>query len=80
MWVAPEARRQGIGVELVGAIRVWSEQAGAKRLTLWVVDSNEPAVTLYRSLGFSETGETQSLPSNHELTEIELAVSVGVDS
>lgn len=79
-WVAPEARRQGIGVELVEAIRAWSEQAGAKRLTLWVVDSNEPAVTLYRSLGFSETGETQPLPSKPELTEIELAVFLEVDS
>lgn len=79
MWVSPEARRQGIGVELVEAVKAWSEGSGARRLVLWVVDSNKPAVTLYRSFGFRETGETQPLPSNTELTEIELAMWLGVE-
>lgn len=72
--MASEWRRQGIGVDLVGAVREWSEQVGAERLILWVVDTNTPAVTLYGRCGFTETGETQPLRSNDTLTEIKLAM------
>lgn len=62
MWVEPESRGQGIGANLFTAVKAWAEQAKAERLTLWVVDSNTPAVSLYRTLGFVDTGGTQLLP------------------
>lgn len=80
MWVAPEARRRGIGRDLMVAVQNWSEQVGAVRMVLWVVETNEPAVTLYRSLGFSETGETQALPSDDSLVEIKLALDLRISA
>lgn len=74
LWVAPETRGHGLGARLVRAVATWAEQANAERLTLWVVTTNTPAVSLYRGLGFVETGRTQALPSNPDLTEIELTL------
>lgn len=80
MWVVPEARRLGIGRDLVRAVRGWSKHSGAVRLILWVVETNEPAVALYRSMGFTETGETQLLPSDETLVEIQLALQLTFDA
>lgn len=80
MWVAPEARRRGVGRDLVRAVRGWAEHSGAVRLILWVVETNEPAVALYRSMGFTETGETQLLPSDETLVEIQLALQLTFDA
>lgn len=79
MWVAPEARRRGIGRALVGSVRNWAEQSGAVRLNLWVVETNGPAVALYQSIGFTATGETQLLPWDETLMEIQLEVPLIVD-
>ena len=54
--VDPEFRRQGIAenlvMELIGALR----EKGSRCLTLEVRASNEPAITLYEKLGFSQVG------------------------
>lgn len=76
MWVAPERRRQSIGLGLVEEVRKWARQSGANRLTLWVVESNTAAVTLYRQIGFVDTAETQPLPSDPSLTEVKLSSSL----
>ncbi len=69
MWVDPAYRRIGIGRKLVGALVQWAWRGPANRIALWVVDSNEPAKRLYRSLGFRPTEEGQPLPSHPELQE-----------
>ncbi|MCI3923802.1 GNAT family N-acetyltransferase [Paenibacillus sp. TRM 82003] len=51
--VAPEQRRQGAAVQLLRACARWAEDVGADRLWLQVIESNEPAVGLYRKLGFA---------------------------
>ena len=54
--VDPEFRRQGIAenlvMELIGVLR----EKGSRCLTLEVRASNEPAITLYEKLGFSQVG------------------------
>jgi GNAT superfamily N-acetyltransferase len=49
MWVAPEARRRGVGRDLIERIVEWS---AGRPLSLRVVDGNEPAVKAYESHDF----------------------------
>jgi ribosomal-protein-alanine acetyltransferase len=56
MAVASERRRQGLARRLFFALAAESGQAGAREFILEVRNSNHPALGLYRSLGFAETG------------------------
>lgn len=62
MWVAPEARRTGVGRLLVDAVVDWARAAGATSLRLDVADDNLRAVRFYERLGFEPTGITGTLP------------------
>jgi len=76
MWVHPDHRNTGIAFRLLDAVRTWSRDNGATRLTLWVTRTNDAAATLYRRAGFTETGESKPLPSNPTLTEDQLALDL----
>jgi GNAT superfamily N-acetyltransferase len=52
MWVAPTARRQGIGAQLIDSVAAWAKAAGATALVLGVVADNAPAIALYERTGF----------------------------
>lgn len=52
--VAPAARRQGLGTELLSAALRWARLRGAKMAWLQVSAENLPALALYESLGFTE--------------------------
>ena len=69
MWVDPSARRRGLGRELVEAVAAWARDCGANRLRLAVTDcdSSRPAASLYRGLGFVETGKHEELASDPSL-------------
>ena len=57
MYVAPEARGQGVGEELLRAVLGYAADAlGVERVTLGVVASNRPAAALYERLGFETYG------------------------
>jgi len=57
MYVAPEARGQGLGRRLmVQLIEEARGVPGLMQLHLSVMTTNEPALKLYRSLGFTEYG------------------------
>ncbi|MCW2831531.1 MAG: hypothetical protein JWP31_2223 [Aeromicrobium sp.] len=49
MWVAPEARRAGIGSDLIDAVVAWN---GRRPLSLRVMDGNHPAIAAYERHGF----------------------------
>ncbi len=49
MWVAPEARRQGIGAELIDAVVAWN---GNRPLSLRVIDGNVAAIRAYEDRAF----------------------------
>lgn len=66
MWVAPEARRQGIGLSLAQAVAEWARSLGFDQLVLDVADNNGPAIKLYKKAGFESTGNTCVLPSKCE--------------
>lgn len=79
MWVAPQARRHGVGGALVDAVIAWARAEGHGRVLLDVTDDNVPAIALYARKGFEPTGRTNTLPpprdhvTEHE-RELRLAV------
>lgn len=52
MWVDPDARRAGIGRQLIEELEQWAAGWGAIRTVLWVFAGNEPAIRFYQRLGF----------------------------
>lgn len=62
MWVAPEARRRGVGAILVDAVINWAHANRVSRLLLEVADGNAPAIALYARKGFTPNGEVSALP------------------
>ena len=78
MWVAPEARRSGVGGRLIRAVIAWARAAGYPRLLLEVGDSNTPAIATYRALGFAPTGRRGAMPAPRDhIAEHELALELG---
>ncbi|HYI44307.1 MAG TPA: GNAT family N-acetyltransferase [Actinomycetota bacterium] len=71
MWVHPEARGAGIGVELVDAAVAWARVDGAREVQLEVTAGNDAAARLYERCGFSPTGVTTPLPRDPALIESE---------
>jgi GNAT superfamily N-acetyltransferase len=53
MWVAPGARRAGVGAMLIDALADWAAGWGARRLVLWVFGANEGAHRFYERIGFT---------------------------
>lgn len=53
--VDPSVRRTGLGTRLTGAILAWGASEKATIAYLQVEESNVPATSLYRRLGFEET-------------------------
>ncbi|MBQ6490694.1 MAG: tRNA (adenosine(37)-N6)-threonylcarbamoyltransferase complex transferase subunit TsaD [Atopobiaceae bacterium] len=54
--VAPARRREGIARRLLARVTYDGQMLGATSATLEVLDGNEPAQTLYESLGFERVG------------------------
>lgn len=76
MWVAPNQRGSRVAERLVNRVRDWSAEHGARRLDLWVTEMNERARRFYTRLGFEPTGAQQPLPSNPQLSEIQMTASL----
>ena len=77
MWVAPEARRQGIGSALVEAIVQWARAQGLRQVLLDVSEANVPAMAFYTRKGFVPTGKVGALPPPRDhIRDIQLALSL----
>lgn len=73
MWVAPEARRSGVGRLLVDAIVLWAADHGVQDLCLMVTSGNHAAIEFYVRYGFSMTGRTEPYPNDPALIEYEMS-------
>jgi RimJ/RimL family protein N-acetyltransferase len=76
MWTDPSVRRAGVGRLLIDAVIDWARTSGAQRVELWVTRGNEPAQRLYESMGFTETGDHQPLPSDPCKDEIRMVLAL----
>ena len=76
MWVDPSVRRAGVGLELTRAVETWARSAGADRIRLWVIGSNDMAIAMYLRAGYAETGESKPLRGEPANLEIEMARSL----
>ncbi|MDA0352255.1 MAG: GNAT family N-acetyltransferase [Chloroflexi bacterium] len=72
MWVAPQWRGTRLAARLVTSVLDWSAVHDAERVDLWVTETNERAISLYRRQAFAPTGARQPHPSNPALAEIEM--------
>lgn len=59
VWVAPEARGQGVACALLGAALDWARGRGARAMQLGVVCGNDAARRLYERAGFRDVGEPE---------------------
>lgn len=60
MWVAPNARRRGIGRALMHAVCDWAKALGATVMDLEVITSASVARTFYSSLNFVESANSHT--------------------
>ncbi len=56
LMVALDQRRRGIGSALMQEALKWARESGVTKVELEVFPHNEPAIALYRRLGFREEG------------------------
>jgi len=61
LWVAPECRRSGIARTMLTDVLSRQRNAGTRTVFLWVLDGNELAMHLYKTVGFSSTNHRQPL-------------------
>jgi ribosomal protein S18 acetylase RimI-like enzyme len=73
VYVTPRFRGQRIAETLMVAALKWAwDDAGAARIRLFVMETNDRASAFYRRLGFVLTGATMAYPPNPALTEYEM--------
>lgn len=69
MWVSPDWRSRDVAARLVDEVQRWAEEQGATVLSLWLADGNDRGRRFYERIGFTSTGERQTLPSHPSLGE-----------
>ena len=71
MWVAPEARGQGIAAALLAAAVEWARSRNARTVQLGVMDGNDAARRIYERAGFVAAGTPQPVrPGDARLEQI----------
>jgi ribosomal protein S18 acetylase RimI-like enzyme len=76
MWVAPAARRKGIGRMLVNAVIEWARGRGANSLQLIVTSNNERAIRFYQNLGFTMTDFKRLYRNDPAFTDSEMILTI----
>lgn len=77
LWISPDQRRGGLAERLIrhAASRLASEE-GASSVSLWVLDGNHAAYSLYQRLGFETDGTVQELKDGSGRKEIRMSWSI----
>ncbi len=70
MYVAPRARGAGVGERLVQAVFEEAVARGRSRVVLEVTEGNDPAIGLYRRMGFDFDGTRHPFPRKPHLQEM----------
>jgi ribosomal protein S18 acetylase RimI-like enzyme len=59
LWVSPEARNKGVAYSMVMHVLARLRAADVRTAFLWVLDGNEPAIRLYKRIGFVSSNHSQ---------------------
>ena len=73
MWVAAEARGNGLAAGLIDAVVAWAGGEGFSEVRLWVVEGNASAEKAYAKSGFAPTGRRQPVREGEPAMEQEMA-------
>jgi GNAT superfamily N-acetyltransferase len=76
VFVEGAARRQGVGLGLVGNIVYWARGRGSARLYVWITSGNAAAMALYGRCGFELTGARRPSAHGAGLAELEMALDL----
>ena len=69
MWVAPDARRRGIGRALVAEVLHLAKELDVERVGLYVVTTNTDAAALYTQMGFKRGGPDEPMGEKPHILE-----------
>jgi ribosomal protein S18 acetylase RimI-like enzyme len=72
--VAPEYRRKGIGRQLMQALAEKARSANLRVMVCETQNTNVPAISFYRQVGFTIDGIDLSYYTNRDLTDGEVAI------
>lgn len=72
MWVAPPARRRGVGRRLVDGCIDWAASRGRDTVALDCTLGNAAALRLYRRCGFVMTGESRPLRKGSGIVSVRM--------
>lgn len=77
VWIDPSMRRRGLGERIVRYLIEQQRLSKPKvqRFYLWVFKDNEPAIALYKQMGFTETGR-ESTPPGRTIPELQYLLEV----
>ncbi|MBS0343734.1 MAG: GNAT family N-acetyltransferase [Proteobacteria bacterium] len=76
MWVDPRWRRQGIGEGLLQEVIRWAGERDFGCLRLWCVADEVASGSLYRKVGFKETGGQQLLSEGSAICVAEMELQL----
>jgi len=77
IWVAEGCRRQGIGRQLMRKAEEVAVQQGRRALALETQSCNDPAISFYKSCGFSIIGCDLLAYSNDDIARQEVRLEMG---
>ena len=72
MWIAPGARREGVGRTLLSEIEAWIASCGGTSVHLSVTNAATAAIRLYESAGYQPDGDSVESRHTPGLTEVSL--------
>jgi ribosomal protein S18 acetylase RimI-like enzyme len=75
LWVAPQWRNRGVARTMVAAVLDRLRSSGVRTAYLWVMDGNDAAVRLYKSVGFVSSNRRQ--PARPGRTEERMQFTLG---
>ena len=77
LWVAPSRRRSGLARQLLAVVLDRLQAVGVRTVFLWVLDGNEEAAQLYKSIGFVSTSHRQPLEADPDRSEERMQLNLG---
>ena len=80
LYISPNWYNAGIGSELYKTCEKTLRAHKAKRIKLWVLDTNQKAINFYQKHGFSVTGKTNKEATGEMvLTDLEFEKNIKPD-